>query len=252
MIKEVINKFSKITKDSKKKELLRVDNINHTYNDLNQKLTILKDINFSISKGKFVAIIGESGSGKSTLLNLISGLEHLEKGKIYLENINLSILNDREITKLRKDKIGFIFQQYHLLNELNVIENVMLPALEKLINKKELEHRARNLLEKVGLAEKIHRSIGELSGGEMQRVGIARALINKPILLLADEPTGNLDSTNSRQIFDFLYSLCKENETTVLMVTHNRQLSLRCDQIFYLEEGTLKKVKYTKQSKKND
>lgn len=228
------------------KQLLRISNLSHTYHDKQQKIKTLEDVNFSINKGNFVAIIGKSGSGKSTLLNLLSGLEHIEKGEVYLENKNLALLKEKEITQIRKEKIGFIFQQYHLLNELNVLENVMLPKMSIFGERQEIKKRAENLLTKVGLEGKFHRSIGELSGGEMQRVGIARALMNRPILLLADEPTGNLDATNSLEIFNFLYALCKEDNITILMVTHNRELSLKCDQIFYLSDHSLKTVKYTK------
>lgn len=241
-----------LSEDQKnKKKILCLINVSHSYkktkND-KSKVTVLKEVDLSIEKGKFVAIIGKSGSGKSTLLNLISGLEHIEKGEIYLENTNLTELKEKQITKVRKEKIGFIFQQYHLLTDLNVIENVMLPAMKNFNNKTSVEDKAKKLLDKVGLGDKCHRNIGELSGGEMQRVGIARALINDPTLLLADEPTGNLDTTNATEIFNFIYSLCKENNITVIMVTHNRKLSLKCDQIFYLNEGEIKKVNYSKKN----
>lgn len=232
-----------------KEKILRLVNVSHSYKKTksdNSKVTVIKAVDLAIEKGKFVAIIGKSGSGKSTLLNLISGLEHIEEGEIYLEDTHLTELNEKQITKVRKEKIGFIFQQYHLLADLNVIENIMLPAMKNFNDRVFIENKAKNLLNKVGLGDKFYRNIGELSGGEMQRVGIARALINNPTLLLADEPTGNLDTTNAMEIFNFIYSLCKENNITVIMVTHNRTLSLKCDKIFYLNEGKIKKVNYLK------
>ncbi len=202
------------------------------------KRQILKDLNFKVNKGEYISIIGKSGAGKSTLLNVISTLEKEYSGNVFYENKDIRDYNDVEISKLRNKKIGFIFQNFNLLEDFTVIENIMLPGRLTKIDEMELKKKALELINKFELDLTINQYPNELSGGEKQRVAIARALINKPKIIFADEPTGNLDSRMSTEISNILSKLNQEGQT-IVMVTHNQELAKSSNKILELNDGML-------------
>ncbi len=202
------------------------------------KRQILKDLNFKVNKGEYISIIGKSGAGKSTLLNVISTLEKEYSGNVFYENKDIRDYNDVEISKLRNKKIGFIFQNFNLLEDFTVIENIMLPGRLTKIDEMELKKKALELINKFELDLTINQYPNELSGGEKQRVAIARALINKPKIIFADEPTGNLDSRMSIEISNILSKLNQEGQT-IVMVTHNQELAKSSNKILELNDGML-------------
>ena len=202
------------------------------------KRQILKDLNFKVNKGEYISIIGKSGAGKSTLLNVISTLEKEYSGNVFYENKDIRDYNDFEISNLRNKKIGFIFQNFNLLEDFTVIENIMLPGRLTKIDEMELKKKALELINKFELDLTINQYPNELSGGEKQRVAIARALINKPEIIFADEPTGNLDSKMSIEISNILSKLNQEGQT-IVMVTHNEELAKSSNKIFELKDGML-------------
>ena len=196
------------------------------------------DLNFKVNKGEYISIIGKSGAGKSTLLNVISTLEKEYSGNVFYESKDIRDYNDVEISKLRNKKIGFIFQNFNLLEDFTVIENIMLPARLTKIDEIELKEKALGLINKFELELTKNQYPNELSGGEKQRVAIARALINKPEIIFADEPTGNLDSKMSIEISNILSKLNKDGQT-IVMVTHNEELAKSSNKIFELKDGIL-------------
>ena len=202
------------------------------------KRQILKDLNLKVKKGEYISIIGKSGAGKSTLLNVISTLEKEYSGNVFYENKDIKDYNDFEISNLRNKKIGFIFQNFNLLEDFTVIENIMLPARLTKIDEIELKEKALGLINKFELDLTKNQYPNELSGGEKQRVAIARALINKPEIIFADEPTGNLDSKMSIEISNILSKLNQEGQT-IVMVTHNEELAKSSNKIFELKDGIL-------------
>ena len=202
------------------------------------KRQILKDLNLKVKKGEYISIIGKSGAGKSTLLNVISTLEKEYSGNVFYENKDIRDYNDLEISNLRNKKIGFIFQNFNLLEDFTVIENIMLPARLTKIDEIELKEKALGLINKFELDLTKNQYPNELSGGEKQRVAIARALINKPEIIFADEPTGNLDSKMSIEISNILSKLNQEGQT-IVMVTHNEELAKSSNKILELNDGIL-------------
>ena len=202
------------------------------------KRQILKDLNLKVKKGEYISIIGKSGAGKSTLLNVISTLEKEYSGNVFYENKDIRDYNDFEISNLRNKKIGFIFQNFNLLEDFTVIENIMLPARLTKIDEIELMEKALELINKFELDLTKNQYPNELSGGEKQRVAIARALINKPEIIFADEPTGNLDSRMSIEISNILSKLNQEGQT-IVMVTHNEELAKSSNKILELKDGML-------------
>ena len=202
------------------------------------KRQILKDLNLKVKKGEYISIIGKSGAGKSTLLNVISTLEKEYSGNVFYDNKDIRHYNDFEISNLRNKKIGFIFQNFNLLEDFTVIENIMLPARLTKIDEIELKEIALGLINKFELDLTKNQYPNELSGGEKQRVAIARALINKPEIIFADEPTGNLDSKMSIEISNILSKLNQEGQT-IVMVTHNEELAKSSNKIFELKDGML-------------
>ena len=201
----------------------------------------LRGLNLKVKEGEFLAVVGPSGSGKSTLLNLIGALDRPTSGAVLVDGIDTSKLSDSELSRFRNEKIGFVFQSFNLINRISVIRNVELPAMVKGTPKDVRERRARELLEEVGLGDKIYMKPLELSGGEQQRVAIARALINNPRFILADEPTGNLDSVTSKEIYRLLRRLNRMHRTTVIVVTHDLELAQECDRIVYLRDGKVER-----------
>lgn len=206
----------------------------------NSKIEILKNINLEIFKGDFCAITGPSGSGKSTLLHIISCLENPSSGKILIDSVDASSLNEKLLTTFRQKYIGLVFQFHFLLPEFNALENIMIPQLLAGKSKKEAKSKAEHLLEKVNILDKKDHKPSQMSGGEQQRVAIARALSNDPVILLADEPTGNLDSKNSKNIYSLLRELNESLSQTILVITHEHNFASKADKIIEIEDGKIK------------
>ncbi|MEM2727312.1 MAG: ABC transporter ATP-binding protein [Archaeoglobaceae archaeon] len=214
-----------------------------TYKTEFYEVHALNGITMNVRKGEFVAIMGPSGSGKSTLLHLIGCLDKPTKGEVIINGTETSKLSDGELTKLRRDSIGFIFQQYNLVSTLTALENVELPMIFKGISKEERRQRAMDLLRQVGIEDIADRKPKEISGGQQQRVAIARALANSPAILLCDEPTGNLDSKTGRQVMDIIKKMNKERAVTVILVTHDFSLADYADRIVRLRDGRIEDSK---------
>jgi len=223
--------------------MLEAKNIRKVYNSGDKQLDVLKGVDLTIEKGKFVAIVGPSGAGKSTLLHILGGLDIPTEGKVVFKQKDIYSLSDNELSRIRNESIGFVFQFYHLLSEFTVLENVAMPVLinneHQAITQSQLSERVSGILTQVGLAERLTHFPSELSGGEQQRVAIARALVNKPSLLLCDEPTGNLDSRNSEEIIALIRKINLENHTTVVLVTHNLELAKTAQAVYHLKDGVL-------------
>ncbi len=218
---------------------LRIEHLSKGYAEGGQRRLILREVDLNIRKGEFIALLGASGSGKSTLLNLLSGIDLADQGAIWLNGQNLVAMNEGERTLFRRQNIGFIFQFFNLLPTLTVIENVTLPLELKGASLKEAHARAGELLGLVGLADREASFPDRLSGGEQQRVAIARALVHDPQLVLADEPTGNLDEDTGGQIMDLLEQLTRQAGKNLIMATHNQDNARRADRILHLREGKL-------------
>lgn len=219
-------------------EILRVQNLCKVYGTGDAQVNALQNVSFSMQKGEFASVVGESGSGKSTLLNCLGGLDVPTSGKVYLDGEDLLSMKENKATIFRRQNIGFIFQSFHLISELNVEQNIIFPLL--LDYRKPDQEQVDELLEMLGLSDRRHHLPSQLSGGQQQRVAIGRALITKPILVLADEPTGNLDSKNSQDVMDLLYKASRHYQQTVLMITHNISLTASVDRIFNVSDGVLK------------
>lgn len=218
-------------------EILKVNNLCKTYGESEVKVNALKNVSFSLEKGEFAAIGGESGSGKSTLLNCVGALDTPTSGTILMDGQNLFSMKEEERTIFRRRNIGFIFQSFQLVSELNVEQNIMFPLLldYRKPDPKEVEENL-NLL---GLTERRYHLPSQLSGGQQQRVAIGRALITKPKLILADEPTGNLDSKNSQDVMDMLIKASRQYQQTILLITHNKNLTVSVDRVFQVSDGVL-------------
>lgn len=221
----------------KQSAIIKVENLSKTVSSANGPLTILSAIEFSINAAESVAIIGASGSGKSTLLSLLAGLDVASSGNIEIFGQLLSKLDEDGRAALRNQMIGFVFQSFQLLPSLNALENVMLPL--ELIGNPQAKQLASELLARVGLGDRLTHTPNKLSGGEQQRVALARAFVTKPKILFADEPTGNLDSATGAHIIDLLFELNKENQTTLVLVTHDQHLASCCQRVLELQAGRL-------------
>ena len=221
-------------------KILELKNINKIYKGTSETLHILKDLDLVINEGEFVSIIGKSGSGKSTLLNVIGLLDSIDEGEIYIHGEKVDRTNHQKIDLLKNRDIGFVFQFHYLLPEFTALENVMLPALLNNFNdKKNIEEKAKKILDSVGLKERYSHKPNQLSGGEKQRVAIARALINDPKIILADEPTGNLDEETSNEIHNLFRKINRENNQTIIVVTHSRELANITDKKYSVKNGKL-------------
>ena len=215
--------------------------LHKTYILPHKRVDVLKGASLSVAKGERVAIVGRSGAGKSTLLHVLGGLDRPESGEVRIDGQSLYSVSQRARTAVRASKIGFVFQSYHLLPEMDVTENVMLPAMTGVlgITRQEMRRRALELLDHVGLADRATHMSLELSGGEQQRVALARALINEPALILADEPTGNLDRGTGSQIMELLFGLSRTRDLALVMVTHSPETAALCDRVVELSNGLL-------------
>jgi len=228
--------------------MLKIDNLHKSYKMGDSSLHVLKGINLSVNKGEMVAIMGSSGSGKSTLLNIIGILDELDSGEYTLDGIEIKNLTEKKAAQYRNKFLGFVFQSFNLINFKNALENVALPLYYQGLKRKERQEKAMFHLEKVGLADWAKHLPNELSGGQKQRVAIARALAAEPKLVLADEPTGALDSATSHEIMQFLQQLNDEGKT-ILIVTHEEDISLMCKRIVRLKDGVILEDKKIKQNR---
>lgn len=218
--------------------IITVDNVNKTYKNGSLELQVLKNISFKVDKGEFLAIMGSSGSGKSTMMNILGCLDNQYEGRYILDGIDISKSTENELSEIRNKKIGFIFQSFNLLPRLTALENVELPLVYSSVPKEERHKRANELLEMVGLKERIHHRPNELSGGQRQRVAIARALANNPSIILADEPTGNLDSKSEEEIIEILQKLNKMGKTIVI-VTHEPNIGEIAQRKIVFKDGEI-------------
>ena len=218
--------------------MIELKNINKTYNIGEQELKVLDNINFKVQKGEFVSIIGPSGSGKSTMMNILGLLDVADTGEYLLDDISIKEANDSILADIRNKKIGFIFQSFNLLPKMNALENVQVPLMYRGINKKESQKRAYEILEKVGLKGREKHMPSQLSGGQQQRVAIARALIGTPEIILADEPTGALDSKTGNEVMELLQNLNKEGQT-IILITHDISIANRANRIVKMMDGKL-------------
>jgi putative ABC transport system ATP-binding protein len=219
--------------------VIRVEKLVKIYQLGKVSIHALRGVSFDVAKGEFLVVMGPSGSGKTTLLNLIGAIDKPTSGRILIEGRDITILSEGELTKLRRHKIGFIFQFYNLIPALTALENVELPMLTAGMPRKDASQRAFQLLDMVGLAERVNHFPDELSGGEQQRVAIARALANKPSVILADEPTGDLDTKTGMEVVQMLHDTSKRENTTVIVVTHDPMITERADRILHLRDGNI-------------
>jgi putative ABC transport system ATP-binding protein len=214
--------------------MLEIKSVSKVYGEGSSSVKALNEVSFKVEKGEFIAIMGHSGSGKSTLLNIVGGLDRLSSGEVMLDGQRMDNLNEDALVDFRRGKIGYVFQQYHLLPSLTALENVLIPLTFCSTNGK--HYRAMELLERMGLGKRARHKPNQLSGGEQQRVAIARALVNDPLLTLADEPTGNMDQKTGKEILDLFCQLNKEGRS-IIMVTHNREAAERARKIIVLQDG---------------
>ena len=224
-------------------KVIELKNINKIYKTKAEEIHILKNVNLSFSKGDFVSIQGKSGSGKTTLLNILGLLDIPTNGEMFIDDKIINYRNEKIKNKIRNEKMGFVFQFHYLLNEFTALENVMMPAfINKNFNKKELKDRAMELLKMVGLGERVKHKPLELSGGEKQRVAIARAMVNNPEIILADEPTGNLDTETSLVINNLFKKINEEKKQSIIIVTHSLELANMAEYKYKIEKGEFNKV----------
>ena len=217
--------------------MIKLVYVRKSYGQGHSRVEVLKGINLNISQGETVALLGKSGSGKSTLLSLMSGLDQVDAGEVWVKDKCVNRFSESELTRFRAQNMGIVFQQFHLVSSLTALENVLLPL--NLLKIPDAQERARTLIEQVGLGSRSHHLPSELSGGESQRVAIARALSIRPAVLFADEPSGNLDEETGDKVMELLFKLVRESGTTMVLVTHDQDLAKRCARIIHLEHGSL-------------
>ncbi len=218
---------------------LQLRNVKKSFSQANQKIDIIKGVNLEIQKGELALLVGPSGAGKTTILQISGLLDSPSSGEVFINDINTSNASDEVRTKIRRDNIGFVYQSHHLLPEFSALENTSLPLLIQGKSKSESFKKAEEILKEIGLGDRLNHKPAQLSGGQQQRVAIARAVITKPSLLLADEPTGNLDSEIAIKVFDLIKDLAKNHNIGCLVVTHNHEFGKKSDKIFTIKDGAL-------------
>ncbi|MGH9974970.1 MAG: ABC transporter ATP-binding protein [Nitrososphaeraceae archaeon] len=220
---------------------LKMDNVSKVFKSPAGELIALREISFEVRKGEFISIVGPSGSGKSTLLNIIGALDRPSNGRVFIDNVDIFSLKDSQIAQMRNSLIGFIFQSFNLINRTSVQKNVEIPAIISGMNSEERHRRSLKLLRILGIEDKARLKPVNLSGGQQQRVAIARSLMNNPAIILADEPTGNLDSKTGEEVFDLLRMLAKKFKRSIVFVTHNSDLASRTDRTIFIRDGAIEK-----------
>ena len=219
--------------------LLRLRKVTKSFHQGSQRIEVLNQLELTLEAGEIISILGQSGSGKSTLLSLLAGLDHPDLGTVEVNGEDLAMLSQDQLSKFRSKNLGIVFQQYHLMSNLTALENVGVPL--ELQGMRNFEELARKALKQVGLSNRIAHFPSQMSGGECQRVALARAMVSEPILILADEPSGNLDHKTGREIMDLLFKLCRDRGQSLILVTHNREMAKQSDRTLILSEGRLKK-----------
>lgn len=217
--------------------IIELNSVNKIYRTDEIETLALENVNIAIEKGEFVSVMGPSGCGKSTLLNIVGLLDEPTSGSVIIDNTTIGKMSDSKLAAFRNSKLGFVFQSFHLINSLNVLDNVELPLIYRSMSASERQRRVREVLERVGLSHRLRHMPSQLSGGQCQRVAIARAIVGNPEIILADEPTGNLDSKMGAEVMDLLHSLNKEDGRTIMMVTHNEQQARQTDRIIRFFDG---------------
>ncbi|MGC2575329.1 MAG: ABC transporter ATP-binding protein [Candidatus Nitrosopolaris sp.] len=220
---------------------LKVENLSKVYVSAMGRVVSLRNVSFSVSRGEFVSVVGPSGSGKSTLLNMIGALDRPTSGKVFLDGIDITSLNDSQIATVRNNTLGFIFQSYNLINRTTILKNVEFPGITGGMSDGDRTRRALKLLNFLGIKDKARYKPTNLSGGQQQRVAIARALMNDPKIILADEPTGNLDTKTGQDVFNLMTMLSREFKRTIIMVTHNPELAAATDRAIHIRDGSIEK-----------
>jgi lipoprotein-releasing system ATP-binding protein len=222
--------------------MIRAENLTKIYKGPASEIVVFDNLNLDVKQGNLLAVIGPSGAGKSTLLHLLGGLDTPTRGQVFFKNQKIFDWNAQELARFRNRHVGFVFQFHHLLPEFTTLENTMMPRLIGGANESETGSDARQILDRVGLSHRLDHKVGELSGGEQQRVAIARALVSRPELLLADEPTGNLDHRTGEAIFQMIRELHAERDLTSVIVTHNERIAVQCDAVWELDSGVFRAV----------
>lgn len=220
---------------------LKVENLSKVYVSAMGRVVSLRNVSFSVSRGEFVSVVGPSGSGKSTLLNMIGALDRPTSGRVFLDGIDITSLNDSQIATVRNNTLGFIFQSYNLINRTTILKNVEFPGITGGMSDGDRRRRALKLLNFLGIKDKARYKPTNLSGGQQQRVAIARALMNDPKIILADEPTGNLDTKTGQDVFNLMTMLSREFKRTIIMVTHNPELAAATDRAIHIRDGSIEK-----------
>ena len=223
-------------------DIIKLKNLKKIYRMGDEKIAAVNNISLNFEKGSVTCLLGKSGSGKSTLLNLISGLEKPTKGEIIIHGLHVERMNETQLAKFRQKYIGLVFQSYNLLGNLTALENVTLPLIFKRVGVKERKERAMEMLKAVGLEERASHKPSQLSGGQQQRVAIARAFVNNPEIVFADEPTGNLDTKTTYQMMDLMMGLCGKNKQTLIIVTHDMEISAYAQRIIHISDGKVEKI----------
>ena len=224
------------------KDIIRIRGVKKVFRMGNERIFAVNNIDLNIAEGEICCLLGKSGSGKSTLLNLLAGLEKPTKGEIIIANKHVERMNEEQLALFRQQNIGFVFQSYNLLSTLTAMENVMLPLIFERVPKKERIERAKKILDAVGLKERANHKPNEMSGGQQQRVSIARAFINNPRVVFADEPTGNLDTKTTYEMMDLITGMARKNNQTLIIVTHDLEISEYADRIIHLSDGAIEKI----------
>lgn len=235
-----------------KTPIIRVKNLYKIYRVGETKVRALNGVEFTLYKGEFCAIVGTSGSGKSTLLNMLAGLEKPTKGEIEIGGKHIEKLSEKELVTFRREKVGFIFQSYNLLNTMNALENVAMPLSFRGIGRKERLARAKKYMELVGVGRQAKHMPNQMSGGQQQRVGVARALVVNPKIIFADEPTGNLDSHTSEDVMHLMQKVVREQKKTLVMVTHDNHLATYADRVFHIIDGKIVKIEDNRANRKQE
>lgn len=233
------------------KPVIEVRNLKKIYHVGDTKVRALNGVDLKIYKGEFCSIVGTSGSGKSTLLNMLAGLEKPTKGEVIISGHHLERMNENELVTFRRERVGFIFQSFNLLSTMDAVENVALPLTFRGMTKKERKQRAVKVLKLVGLSKHMHHKPTQMSGGQQQRVGVARALVVEPKIIFADEPTGNLDSNTSAEVMELMRKVVREQQQTLVMVTHDNHLAGFADRIFHIIDGKIVQIEENREKQES-
>lgn len=233
-------------------KIIELVNVKKIYRMGNEKIYAVDDVSFDIKKGEFCCLLGTSGSGKSTLLNLMAGIEKVTSGKIIIKGKNIPKMNENSLARFRQRYLGFVFQSYNLINFMTALENVEFPLVFKRVPPKRRRKLAKDMLVKVGLGSRLAHKPKEMSGGQQQRVGIARAFVAKPEIVFADEPTGNLDTKTTIEVMELIKQMAKDNNQTIVMVTHDRSLAAYADKVIHILDGKIQSIEVNTQGERED